>query len=501
MNLYDMMKRQKYVIYIVAVIVYIVTAVNSNGYYHPDEHYQIIEFAGVKSGWNIGNDLTWEYDAQIRPALQPSMASCLFKFFNLFGITSSFLMAMGLRLITAGFSLICIILFIRSFKNTLKPEFRIVFLLVSFFLWFIPAINVRFSSETWAGSVLLLSIALINRMESKKTMHFFIIGLLWGLCFEFRFQMGIILFSIFLWLIFIRKEALKNLLLLCLGGSVIVLGAFVLDSWFYGNWVFVPWNYFHINLIQDVASQFGTSPWHFYIVQLVSKPTLLIGFLMFIALLFLLFFNHKHIVVWCVIPIIVIHSLIPHKELRFIFPIVNFIPLIMVLFFQEIYLLFKKRALFRIIVYPVGLIVLIINLGGLLMMSFKPGFDGNINIMQYLDKGQGRINLYVVGWSNPYILGEKVKGLTPRFYANNRVTVKELSDFSMLKRLGDNDLVIMRKIYQEQVVMEREGFSIEKKSIPDWIATLDRFYKVRPNYDYIFVLYSKQETKNALSPD
>ena len=493
-----MVKRREFPIYIVAVIVYIVTAINSNGYYHPDEHYQIIEFAGIKSGWNIGNDLTWEYNAQIRPALQPSMALCLFKFFSLFGITNPFLLAMGLRLITAGFSFVCIFLFIRSFKNTLKPEFRILFLLVSFFIWFIPAINVRFSSETWAGSVLLLSIALINRVESKNAISFFIIGLLWGLCFEFRFQMGVILFSVFLWLIFIRKETLRNLLLLCLGGSVIIASALILDSWFYGNWVFVPWNYFHINLIQDVASQFGTSPWYFYIVQLFVSPTPIIGCLIVLALLFLMFYDYKHIVVWCVIPIFVVHTLIPHKELRFLFPIVNFIPLIMVLFLQKIYILFKKRKIFRISEYLVGILVLI-NLGGLFMMSFKPCFDGNVNIMQYLYKRQGRINLYVVEWSNPYILGANVKGLTPRFYANNRVSVKELSDTSILKWLGDNDLVIMRKTYQEQFYMEREGFTIEKKSVPDWITTLDRFYKVRPNYDYVFILYSKQEAKNALT--
>jgi phosphatidylinositol glycan class B len=54
--------------------IYLLTAIHSNGFHHPDEHYQIVELAGLKGGWNTGANLTWEYDAQIRPALQPMIA-------------------------------------------------------------------------------------------------------------------------------------------------------------------------------------------------------------------------------------------------------------------------------------------------------------------------------------------------------------------------------------------------------------------------------------------
>ena len=33
-----------------AIVIYGITAWNSHGYYHADEHYQIIEFAGEKLG-------------------------------------------------------------------------------------------------------------------------------------------------------------------------------------------------------------------------------------------------------------------------------------------------------------------------------------------------------------------------------------------------------------------------------------------------------------------
>jgi phosphatidylinositol glycan class B len=44
----------------IIVLVYVITAIFSNGYHHPDEHYQIVEFTGLKAGWNTGWNLTWE---------------------------------------------------------------------------------------------------------------------------------------------------------------------------------------------------------------------------------------------------------------------------------------------------------------------------------------------------------------------------------------------------------------------------------------------------------
>ncbi|WP_106831233.1 hypothetical protein [Parabacteroides pacaensis] len=42
------------------LVIYFLIAIHSSGYYHPDEHFQIIEFAGLKAGWNQAADLPWE---------------------------------------------------------------------------------------------------------------------------------------------------------------------------------------------------------------------------------------------------------------------------------------------------------------------------------------------------------------------------------------------------------------------------------------------------------
>ena len=55
-----------YIVSLVAFMIFAISAIFNNGYYHPDEHYQIIEFAELKTGNNQQSDLAWEYTAKIR---------------------------------------------------------------------------------------------------------------------------------------------------------------------------------------------------------------------------------------------------------------------------------------------------------------------------------------------------------------------------------------------------------------------------------------------------
>jgi phosphatidylinositol glycan class B len=479
------------------ILIYIITAIFSTGYHHPDEHYQLIEFAGLKGGWNTGADLTWEYDSQIRPALQPMLALLIFKFLGAFGIESPFSLAMGLRLFTALLSLFCIRRLVRSAMPDIKESNRLAFILISCLLWFLPAVNVRFSSETWAGLMLMISVAGLYQSCLRTRLFYIAIGVLWGLSFEFRYQMAAALFGLFLWLIFVRKEKYRHLLYILLGSLGVVLFCTLLDSWYYGNWVFVPWNYFKCNIIDGVASHFGTSPWYFYLDAIWNRPTPLIGILLSLALIIFLIRDYRHILVWIFVPFLVIHSLIPHKELRFMFPVMNYIPLILVLAYQTIPLQWDKRIM-KAILYPVFIIAGLINVGGLLMLAFKPACDGNIEILRHLNRNYDRANLYTIAWSNPYSLNNNVKGLTPRFYANDKVTVKNLSEileYGSEKRLEDGDLVMLLSNYHERAYLEKLGFIEEKRSIPLWIEKMDKFYQVFNEYQFIFVLYSKPDDK------
>ena len=64
-------KNSKTILFSLISVLYVVAVFNSNGFHHPDEHFQLIEVAGIRAGWNSVRDLAWEYDYQIRPTLQP----------------------------------------------------------------------------------------------------------------------------------------------------------------------------------------------------------------------------------------------------------------------------------------------------------------------------------------------------------------------------------------------------------------------------------------------
>ena len=79
------MKYERY-IFLVALVLYGVSAWFSMGFYHGDEHFQIIEFAAYKIGIVSQDDLAWEFDARVRPAIQPFIAFLVIKFLQLISI-------------------------------------------------------------------------------------------------------------------------------------------------------------------------------------------------------------------------------------------------------------------------------------------------------------------------------------------------------------------------------------------------------------------------------
>lgn len=151
------------IIFIIAIIWYALTAYSSIGYFHADEQYQIIEFAGIIDGTNTAKDLAWEYNAQIRSAMQPAICCLIFKVCDFFSITNPYDKAFVIRLITGLLSVLAIYFFTNSCKNIILNKYRKLFLILSYFIWFLPFINVRFSSETWSGITLLLALALVVR--------------------------------------------------------------------------------------------------------------------------------------------------------------------------------------------------------------------------------------------------------------------------------------------------------------------------------------------------
>src|SRR3954466_9773210 len=126
--------------FIIAAIIYYITAFNSTGYYNPDEHFQIFEFAALKLPANGIALVPWEHVEMIRSSFQPWIAYCMIVMCRNFHLSDPYLIALLLRLFTATLSLTAIALFFNRYKSAFKGSWADVFLLLSLFLWFLPYI-------------------------------------------------------------------------------------------------------------------------------------------------------------------------------------------------------------------------------------------------------------------------------------------------------------------------------------------------------------------------
>jgi phosphatidylinositol glycan class B len=311
-------------IFIIGLFVFIITAFFSEGYHHPDEHFQILEFSSYMLGKSPASDLPWEFQDMVRPALQPALASAIIKTLNIAGIYNPFTYALILRIFTALLSwfLVCnvCLLVMKDFSSELGKK---IFLFLSFFLWFIPFISVRFSSENYSAIAFLGAVCLILRSienNSKKIFQLALAGFLLGFSFFFRFQIAFAIIGLGLWLIVIKKVPWRNIFTLLIPGICAIAFCIFLDTWFYGKVVLTPINYYYEQIIENKAANWGTFPWwyyfNFFIIHAIPPISIFLLVFFFIGL----FRKRVSIFTWCIVPFLIAHFVVGHKEMRFLFP-------------------------------------------------------------------------------------------------------------------------------------------------------------------------------------
>lgn len=314
-------------IFILSLLVYLITSFFSEGYYHPDEHFQILEFCNYKLGKSPGSDLPWEFHERIRPSLQPVLALVMVKVFNAVSIYNPFTYALIFRMLTAFFSWfvvckLCIFL-IRDFSTDIGKK---LFLFLNFFLWFIPSISVRFSSENYSALTFLSAVYLILQygedVSNGKFVKLSSAGLLLGFSFFFRFQIAFSILGLGLWLVLIKKIHKPDLLILIVSAVCSISFCVYLDYWFYGEFELTPINYFVANIVENKAANWATYPWWYYFNLFILQAIFPISLLLLGAFFVGLYRKTISVFAWCLIPFLIAHFAVGHKEMRFMFPMV-----------------------------------------------------------------------------------------------------------------------------------------------------------------------------------
>lgn len=476
--------RYKSLVLILAILVHIICAWNSSAYIHPDEHYQLLEFANYKLGHTCLDNLAWEFEAKMRPGIQPFIAFVIIKSSNLIGIDNPNHIAFLLRLLSAVIAFFVSLHLFKSITQKAFDQLQNVNLYLSLLCWALVFLHVRFSSENWSAMFFTLAVSFVIRNHKQR---YFLFGVFSALSIIFRFQAIFFVAGAGLWFLVIDTSSFKSLLACFLGFALFFLVGVLFDYWLYGEWVSTFWNYLYQNMFLGKAASFGVEPWYWYFKQLFEQAIPPYSLLLLIGFFALLYKQPKNIITWSSFVFLIGHLLVAHKELRFLFPLSNFVPFMVLTgigFVQSI----STSNTYQKVLNFFGKAFLVINPILLLIICIKPANEIGALYSHLSNIKTEKTLLYED--KNPY-------RLTPQeasFYVNDKLDVIQVDSFIAQSNNNHSDTALL---YSEDLNFRSttafQVVGVEWTNTPDWVRKLNfnNWLDRRNNYTLYWVTKNK----------
>jgi len=450
---------------------HILAAFFSIGAHQCDEIFQVYEFAGYKLGLNTASELPWEFHEQMRSGIQPFIVYCITKALHVISIENPFTITWIIRTLQTLFSFFVMLRLLNLLERELPSQkykgwlygFGSLFCYLSYF-------HARFSSENFSATLFILGLVIfLNAMYKKPSfLHLVTAGILFGLAFEARFQISFMIFGFFLWLLLIRKLQARYLIIAAFG-LVLSLGIGLLaDHWLYDRWTLSWWNYLDLNLFKDKASVYGREPFYFYIgealLQLIPPFSAII--LIFVVGFWIRF--KTHVITWITVPFIFLHFFVAHKELRFLFPMLNFLPFMVVYYFQSVenypnrFVAFLKTKFFIRFAVMVNLLILIYYV-------FKPADNTAPMLKKIYELGKAEKTILLYEGSNPY---SDMASL--HYFRNKHVTTVDLKQDSLSFKSTQWVYYFSNNFYSPELIIKNNSvFKRTYSNFPAWFGYLN----------------------------
>ncbi len=360
----------------VALAFQLLAAINNEGFHDPDEHLQMLDFRARKAEPGTQSELAPDLQQKARPTLMAAFASLTVQGANQMGIANPYLQAGILRILSAILGVFGAFFIYRVLKRECNSETARDWLLsLLLLLWFLVFIRARFSPENWSGLFFFVGIVWYYRDDLKEDVRCMLVGALLGLAFLIHFQTVFLIAGFFGWLIVVEKEEPRVFITLLGGMASAALPGLLADRYMYGEWTFSPWNNLTGVMSGTISSKGVAEPWWFYFTEVARGGIYPVGAAIVIcSILFALLFR-RHILTWLVVPFLFVHMVMPHKELRLLYPLVPVLPVMIVLSIQRFSRLIrsdktreKVGRIFYTVVHPIWAI----NLVFLVLVSLFP---------------------------------------------------------------------------------------------------------------------------------
>jgi phosphatidylinositol glycan class B len=315
---------------IFSAIFHIFAVFYTEGFHRPDEYLGIFQWMQLKLGDISSEYLSWEFKAQIRTWIKPYFFSIIVTFCRFLKINNPFYQATILRFICSFFGFIAVYQISQSIiKSRKSDQFKKIALIAIGSLWFLPFIHARTTGENLGASFFVFGCHFFLKRKN------FLAGLMMGLCFAFRFQMIFMIAPYILWQFIFNNFKVRPFAKLLAGMVTSTLISTTIDYFGYGNWTFTPFNYYYQNIVLGVASSFGVDPWWKYFDYIFFKGIPPFSLIFLLVSLYSWIKRPFSIYSFVSIPFFIVHSLIAHKELRFLFPLWIFMPFLIAEFFER----------------------------------------------------------------------------------------------------------------------------------------------------------------------
>ncbi len=286
--------------------------------HRPDEIFQNLEPAHrLWSGWGV---VTWEWRDGIRSWFLPGALAALMSVSTVFGQgpeTYLAVIAIALSLLSLGVVVTGVVL---GWRHSGPLGAVLCGVLCSFWpdlVYFAP----KPLAEIQAGNLLVIAAGLAivfapgTAVSARaRRASCLAIGALLGLAFSLRFQLAPALLVIAVWA---GRRDLRQGWLLLLLGAALPLGALgVCDFLTLGSPFQSIWKNIEINLFEHRSEIYGVEPpyWYGVLVLRLWRPALLP-----VTVFFLIGAPRARLMALISIVVVGFHSLIPHKEISFIY--------------------------------------------------------------------------------------------------------------------------------------------------------------------------------------
>ncbi len=312
-----------FIIFALSLFVRIYAAHTSIAQIYPDEIFQTLEPAHKLV---FGRGITyWEFKVGARSWFLPGIIAGVYKILDLFGVEDPLSINIGIKIFLSIFSSLAVsVVYLLFRKHGIEKKESFIFTLPLAASYLLSYISARTLSEAASLPFMVFAVYFAsNYIENERIRYLVFAFVTAGIAFMIRFQTAAFSFGIAIALFLTAKKRFQFSLIFGFGFLGMMLLQGIIDIFTWGGFFKSLITYLDYNILRGVADKHGVLPWHYYLADFAATfhPVTLVSAVLMMIFPLCSFKRNKNIFLFF-FPFLfffIVHSVIGHKEPRFVF--------------------------------------------------------------------------------------------------------------------------------------------------------------------------------------